>query len=245
MTFSGKVKIDVGLPGQDGSFVTLEIVWAHVRMEVAPVVVHDGWIVVGVSTFVGDIAVVAGGPNIRRNGWGLDAGKAGHTGELLSRGGFGDLELPVDVIGSGGGKRERCAVRVGPCKGCANVLLPEFAEVAELYLPGSHAGRGDSSRGGGKLIMHIDLAEIHEDVLANETLSIVVGEEWDAVRGDAGNDVGVVEAHATKGRGEAFSVIRLAGVAMCRWIIGHALGDGRRIVEGGVIGRVAELRGRN
>ena len=55
--------------------------------------------------------------------------------------------------------------------------------------------------------MCINFSEIHENILADEVLSIVVGEERDAVRGYAGNDVGVVEAHATKGRWETFLVI--------------------------------------
>jgi hypothetical protein len=31
---------------------------------------------------------------------------------------------------------------------------------------------------------------------------------------------------------------------MGRWIIGYALGDGRRVIEGGMIRRMTELRGK-
>lgn len=93
--------------------------------------------------------------------------------------------------------------------------------------------------------MSIDLSEVHENVLADETLSIVVGEERNAVRGDTGDDVGVVEAHATKGRWEALLVIRLAGITMSRWVVGHALRYGRGVVKGGMVGRVTKFRGRN
>ena len=108
VTFSGKVEIDVGLPSQDCSLVTLEIVWAHMRMQVAPVVVGGSRVVVAVvATFVGDVTMMADGSNVRSNRRGLDAGKAGHAGELLSRGGFWGLELTVDVIRGGGGQRKR------------------------------------------------------------------------------------------------------------------------------------------
>ena len=83
MTFPGEVKIDVGLPGQDRLFVALEIVWTHVRMQVAPVIVNDGGVVV-VATFVGDVAMVANGTNVRTNGWSFDARKTSHAGELLT-----------------------------------------------------------------------------------------------------------------------------------------------------------------
>jgi len=73
----------------------------------------------------------------------------------------------------------------------------------------------------------------------------VVGEERSPVRSDTGNDIGIVKAHETKGRGETFLIIRLAGVAMGRWIIGYALGDGRGVIEGGMIRRMTELGGRS
>ena len=63
----------------------------------------------------------------------------------------------------------------------------------------------------------------------------MVGEEWSAVGSDTGDDVGVIEAHETKGRGETFLIIRPAGVTMGRWIVGDALGDGRGVIEGGMI----------
>jgi hypothetical protein len=72
----------------------------------------------------------------------------------------------------------------------------------------------------------------------------VVGEEWSTIRGDSGNDVGIVEAHETKGRGETLLIIRFSGVAVGRRILGNALGDGGRVIEG-MIGRVTELGGRN
>jgi len=58
MTFSGQVQIDVGLPGQDRSFITLEIVRTHVRMQVAPVVVGGSRVVV-VATFVVGMVMMA------------------------------------------------------------------------------------------------------------------------------------------------------------------------------------------
>lgn len=65
MTFPWKVKIDVCLPGQDCPLVTLEIVWAHVRMQVTSVVVGDGRVVaVVVATFVGTIVTVTDGSNV-------------------------------------------------------------------------------------------------------------------------------------------------------------------------------------
>ena len=73
----------------------------------------------------------------------------------------------------------------------------------------------------------------------------MVGEEWGTVRSDTGNDVGVVETHETKGGGETFLIIRLAGAAMGRWIIRYTLGDGRGVIEGGMIRRMTELRGRS
>jgi len=73
----------------------------------------------------------------------------------------------------------------------------------------------------------------------------VIGEEWGTVRGDAGDDIGVIEAHETKGRGETFLVIRLAGVAVGRCIVGNALRDSGRVIEGGMIRRVTEFRGRS
>lgn len=102
MTFPGKVKIEVGLPGQDCSFVTLEIIRTHVRMQVAPVVVGDGRVVA--TTFVGAIETMTGESNVRSNRWCLDARKAGHAGELLPWGRPGGLELAVDVVRGGGGE---------------------------------------------------------------------------------------------------------------------------------------------
>lgn len=65
MSFSGKVKIDVGLPGQDCPFVTLEIVWPHVRMQVASVTIGYGRVVaVVVAAFVGWIAMMANGSDV-------------------------------------------------------------------------------------------------------------------------------------------------------------------------------------
>jgi len=93
------------------------------------------------------------------------------------------------------------------------------------------------------LVRYIDLSEVHENVIADDVFSVVIGEEWSTVRGDAGDNVGVIEAHETKGRGETFLVIRLAGVGMSRCIVGNALGDGGRVIEGGMIRRVTEFRG--
>jgi len=73
----------------------------------------------------------------------------------------------------------------------------------------------------------------------------MVGEERCTVRSDTGNDIWIVKAHETKGRGETFLIIRFAGVAMGRWIIGYALGDGRRVIERGMIRRMTELGGRS
>jgi len=65
MTFSGQVKIDVGLPGQDRPLVTLEIVRPHMRMQVAPVAIgDDGVVAVVVTTFVGGIAIMADGSDV-------------------------------------------------------------------------------------------------------------------------------------------------------------------------------------
>ena len=61
MTFSGKVEIDVGLPGQDCPFVTLEIVQPHMRMQVAPVAIGDDRVV---ATFVGGIAIMTDGSDV-------------------------------------------------------------------------------------------------------------------------------------------------------------------------------------
>ena len=64
MTFSGKVQIDICLPGQNCSFVALEVVRTHVRMQVAPVVVGNGrWIVID-ARFVEGIVVMTGGTHI-------------------------------------------------------------------------------------------------------------------------------------------------------------------------------------
>ena len=57
MTFSRKIQIDVCLPGQHSSFITLKVFWTHVRMEVAPVVVGDGRVVID-ARFVEGVVVV-------------------------------------------------------------------------------------------------------------------------------------------------------------------------------------------
>jgi len=66
VTFSGQVQVDVGLPGQDRSFITLEIVRTHVRMQVAPVVVGSGRVVVVavVATFIVGVVMMTYGPYI-------------------------------------------------------------------------------------------------------------------------------------------------------------------------------------
>jgi len=151
----------------------------------------------------------------------------------------------VDVVGGRGGKRKRCTVRVGAGERCADVLLPEFAEVAELCFPRGHTVRTDCSGSGGQLVRYIGLPDIHQNVLADDAFPVVVGEERSTVRSDTGNDIGIVETHETKGRGETFLIIRLAGVAMGRWIIGYALRDGRGVIEGGMIRRMTELGGRS
>lgn len=215
VTFSGQVQIDVCLPGQNSSFVTLEVVWAHVRMQVAPVVVGNGRI----ARITGGVVRMADGTHVRSKGWSLDAGETGHTTELLSRRWFWGFELPMDIIRGGGCEWKRRMVRVGTGERCADVLLPEFAKLAELCLPGGHSGRSDSSRCGRELIGHIDLSEIHEDVLVDDAVSVMIGEERRTVRGDAGNDVGVVEAHEAKGRGETLLIIRFAGVGLSGSIV--------------------------
>jgi hypothetical protein len=70
------------------------------------------------------------------------------------------------------------------------------------------------------LIRYIDLSKVHEDIFADDALSIMVGEEWSTVRGDASDDVGVVEAHETKGRGETLLIDRFTVVPMGRWVVG-------------------------
>jgi len=221
VTFSGKVQIDIGLPGQDRSLVTLEIVWTHVRMQVAPMAVGDGGvIVVVVTTFTKAIAMVADGTNIGSNGRGLNTGETGHSGELLPRGGFGSLELSVDIVGGGSGEWKGRIGRIWTCEGCTDVLLPEFAEIAELCLPRSYSSCADPSGSGRQLVGCIGFSEVHENVFAYDALPIVVGKEWSTVRSDACNDVGVIKTHETKGRGEAFLVIRLAGVSMSGRIVG-------------------------
>ena len=108
VTFSGQIQIDVGLPGQDRSFVTLEIVWTHVRIQVTPVAVGCGRVTV-VTAFIGGV-MMTDRSRIRINRRGFDTGETGHSGELLSWDGFWGFELPVDVVRSRGGKWERCAV---------------------------------------------------------------------------------------------------------------------------------------
>jgi len=66
------------------------------------------------------------------------------------------------------------------------------------------------------LVRYIDLSEIHENVLSNDILTVVVREEWSTVRGDASDDVWVVEAHEAKGGGETFLVVGFAVVPMGR-----------------------------
>lgn len=72
-------------------------------------------------------------------------------------------------------------VRVGPGQRCANVLLPEFAEVTDLCFPRGHSSGRDPARGGRELIRYVDLSEIHEDILADHVLSVVIREEWGAI----------------------------------------------------------------
>lgn len=182
-------------------------------MQVAPVVVGDGRVVI-VAGFVGGVVVMSNRSCIRINGGCLYAGKTGHATELLSRRWFGGFELPMDVIRSGGGERKRWTV--GPRQRCAYVLFPEFAKFAELCLPRGHPSSSDSPGSRRKLIRHVNLAEIHEYVLADGVLSIMVGEERGTVRGNAGDDVGVVKAHETKSRRETFLVIRFAGAPVGR-----------------------------
>lgn len=205
VTFSGKIEIDVHLPGQNGTFVTLEVVRTHVRMEVTPVVVGNR----RVSGFVGGVVVMTKGADVGSKRWSLDARKTGHTTELLSRGWFWGFELSMNIIGGRGSERERLAVRAGTGERCADVLFPKFAKITEFSLPG-----GDS-RSGRELIRYIYLSEVHEHVLSDDVLPVVIGKEWSAVRGDAGNDVRVVEAHETKSRGETLLIIGFAGVGMC------------------------------
>jgi len=57
VAFSGKIQVDVSLPGQDCSFVTLEIVRTHVRIQVAPVVVGGSKIVVATAVVRGIVMV--------------------------------------------------------------------------------------------------------------------------------------------------------------------------------------------
>lgn len=208
----------------------------------APVIVGDGRVVV-VARFVGGVVVMSNRSCIRIDGGCLYAGETGHAAELLSRGWLRGFELPVDVIRSGGGERERQIVRVGPRQRCAYVLFPEFTKFAELCLPRGHPSTSDSPGGRRELIRNVNLAKIHEYVLV-DVLSVMVGEERGTVRGDAGDDVGVVKAHETKSRRETFMIIRFAGVPVGRWIIGCTLGDGGRIVER-MVGRVTELGSRN
>jgi hypothetical protein len=95
-----------------------------------------------VSRIVWRVAMMTDGSDIRRNGRGLDARKTGHATELLSRG-FWGFELPVDVIRGRSGERERVA-RVWPCQRCADILLPEFAEVTDLGFSRGHSSGRDS-----------------------------------------------------------------------------------------------------
>ena len=60
----------------------------------------------------------------------------------------------MDVVRGGGGEWERCTVGVGTGERCADVLLPEFAEVTKLCLP-----RGYASCSG--LVGNVDFSEIH------------------------------------------------------------------------------------
>ena len=65
MALPGKIEVEVGLPGQDSSLVTLEIVRTHVRMQVTPVAVDDGRVVAVVgTTIVGAIVAMTNGTNV-------------------------------------------------------------------------------------------------------------------------------------------------------------------------------------
>ena len=83
MTLPGQIQIDVGFPGQDRSFVTLEVVRTHVRMQVAPVIVGSSRVVVA-TAFVWGIVITTNRSHIRGKGRSLDARETGHAGELLS-----------------------------------------------------------------------------------------------------------------------------------------------------------------
>ena len=231
--FPGKVKIGVGPPGQGCPFVTLEVVCTHVRMQLAPVVVDGRTVAAVVTTFVRAIETKVGESSVRSNGWGYIR-KADHMG------GLGGLELIADVVVGRGGEWEGCITWVGPCMRCANVPLPEFDEV----MTRGHANGTDSPGSGETLVRHVDLSKIHENTLADEVLSIVAGGEWTVVRCDAGNGVGIVEIRDIKGRGESFLGFPPTGVAMGRWVVVYASGGGRGIIEG-MIGQLAELRGRS
>ena len=177
VTLSGKVQIDVCLPGQNCSLVTLEVVWPHVRMKVGPVIVGNG----RVARFVGGVMMMTEGTHVRSEGWSLDARKAGDAAELLSRGLFWSLELAVYVVRSRSGERKRLIIRVWTSERGANVLFPELAKVAELGLPRSHSSGRDSARGGRELIGYIDLSKIHENVIVDDALSVMIREEWATV----------------------------------------------------------------
>lgn len=179
-----------------------------------PVITGNGR---GVATrLVEGVVMMTDRTQVRRRFY---ARQTGHTTELLSRGLFGSFELPMDVIRGRGGEWKRWTIRVGTSERGADVLLPEFAKVSELCLPRGHPSGGDPTRRGSELARYIDLSEIHENVLVDDALSIVVGEEWSTVRGDAGNDIRVVEAHETKGRRETLMIVRFAGVWMGRRVV--------------------------
>ena len=110
----------------------------------------------------------------------------------------------MDVIRGRSGEWKRLVIRVGTSERCADVLFPEFAKVAKLRFPRGHSSSSDSSRNRRELV---DLSEIHENVVVDDALSIMIGEEWSTVRSDAGNDIRIVEAHETKGRRETLLVI--------------------------------------
>jgi len=64
MTFPGQIQINIGLPGQNRSFVTLEIVRTHVRVQVAPVIVGGSKVVAVVAAFIGGVVMMADGSHI-------------------------------------------------------------------------------------------------------------------------------------------------------------------------------------
>lgn len=194
-----------------------------------------------VTGFIRGVVMMPDRSNVRGNRWSLDARKTGHTTELLPRGWFGSFKLSMDVVRGWGCEWKRRVIGVGTRQRCADVLFPKLAKVTELCLPWGHSSGRNSPRSGGELIRYIDLTKIHENVLANDILPVVVGEERSTVRGDASNDIGVIKAHKPKGGREPLLIVGFACVPMGRWIIGYTLGDSRGVVEG-MIGGVTEFR---